>query len=60
MFLYWMIGLALWAVFLVFTTSVAASKGHSPLLWGLAACFLPFISFIIVLLLPNKKGYAVR
>jgi len=34
--------------------SIARSKGHSPLLWGLLAVFLPGITLIIVLLLPNR------
>jgi hypothetical protein len=34
--------------------SIARSKGHSPLLWGLLAIFLPVITLIIVLLLPNR------
>jgi ABC-type multidrug transport system permease subunit len=46
---------ALWVVFLTFTMQVARSKGQSPLLWGLLACFLPLISLIVVLLLPARS-----
>ena len=53
-FFWWLIFFALWVVFLMFTMSVARSKGHSPLLWGLLACFFPLISLIIVLVLPVR------
>lgn len=53
-FVWWLVVFALWVVFLTLTMSIARSKGHSPLLWGLLACFLPLITVIIVLLLPAK------
>ncbi len=53
-FLWWMLFFVLWVVFLTLTMSIARSKGHSPLLWGLLACFLPGITVIIVLLLPAR------
>jgi len=53
-FVWWLIIVFFWVIFLSFTMSVARSKGHSPLLWGLLACFLPGITLIIVLLLPNR------
>ena len=53
-FLWWLVVFALWVVFLTLTMSIARSKGHSPLLWGLLACFLPLITVVIVLLLPPK------
>jgi hypothetical protein len=53
-FVWWLIIVAFWVIFLTFTMSIARSKGHSPLLWGLLAIFLPVITLIIVLLLPNR------
>ncbi len=53
-FIWWMLFVFLWVVFLFVTMSIARSKGHSPLLWGLLACFFPLITVIIVLLLPVK------
>ena len=54
-FLWWMVFVIFWVVFLTLTMSIARSKGHSPLLWGLLACFLPGITVIIVLLLPVRS-----
>jgi hypothetical protein len=53
-FIWWLIIVALWVIFLTATMAIAQSKGHSPLLWGLLAIFLPLITVIIVLLLPNR------
>jgi hypothetical protein len=53
-FLWWLLIFFCWVVFLMFTMQVARSKGQSPLLWGLLACFLPLISLIIVLVLPAR------
>jgi phosphate starvation-inducible membrane PsiE len=53
-FLWWMVLVFLWVIFLTLTMTIARSKGHSPLLWGLLACFLPGITVIIVLLLPPR------
>lgn len=53
-FVWWLIIVAFWAIFLSVTMSIARSKGHSPLLWGLLAVFFPLITVIIVLLLPNR------
>ena len=53
-FIWWLIIAFFWVVFLYFTMSVARSKGHSALLWGLLAVFFPLITLIIVLLLPNR------
>ena len=54
-FFWWLIFFFLWVIFLALTMSIARSKGHSPLLWGLLACFLPLITVIIVLLLPARS-----
>jgi hypothetical protein len=53
-FVWWLVMAFFWVIFLYFTMSVARSKGHSPLLWGLLAVFFPVITLIIVLLLPNR------
>ena len=53
-FFWWLIFFVLWVVFLTITMSIARAKGHSALLWGLLACFLPGITVIIVLLLPDR------
>jgi hypothetical protein len=53
-FIWWLIIAFFWVIFLYFTMSVARSKGHSPLLWGLLAVFFPLITLIVVLLLPNR------
>lgn len=54
MFFIWLIAAVLWFVFLVLTGRIAASKGHSPVLWVILAIFFPIIAFVIVLLLPAK------
>jgi len=56
--LWWFLIFAMWVLFLWLTMGIAASKGHTPWLWGLLACFIPFITVIIVLLLPDKSGTA--
>ena len=54
-FFWWLIFFVLWGViFLPSPFPSARAKGHSALLWGLLACFLPGITVIIVLLLPNR------
>jgi hypothetical protein len=40
-FIWWVILAAFWVIFLFMTMSIARSKGHSPLLWGLLAVFFP-------------------
>jgi hypothetical protein len=55
-FIWWLISVALWVIFLALTMSIARSKGHSPLLWGLLAVFFPLITVIVVLLLPNRRA----
>jgi len=51
---WWLVIVFFWIVFLMLTMTIARSKGHSPLLWGLLAVFFPLITIIIVLLLPNR------
>lgn len=55
-FFWWIIIVALWVIFLTITMTIARSKGHSPLLWGLLAVFFPLITVIIVVLLPARGG----
>ncbi len=55
-FFWWIIIVAFWVIFLTLTMTIARSKGHSPLLWGLLAVFFPLITVIIVLLLPARGG----
>ena len=54
-FVGWLLAVVFWVIFLYFTMTIAARKGHSPLLWGLLAVFFPLISLIIVLLLPRRS-----
>ena len=54
-FFWWLIFVFLWVVFLYVTITIARSKGHSGLLWGILACFFPLITIIIVLLLPDRS-----
>jgi len=54
-FLWWLVIVFFWIVFLTLTMTIARSKGHSPLLWGLLAVFFPLITVIIVLLLPDRS-----
>jgi len=54
-FFWWLIFVLAWAVFLFITIVIARSKGRSALFWGILACFFPFITIIIVLLLPPRS-----
>jgi Na+-translocating ferredoxin:NAD+ oxidoreductase RnfA subunit len=53
-FFWWIVIFAFWVIFLTLTMTIARSKGHSPLLWGLLAVFFPLITVIIVLVLPDR------
>jgi hypothetical protein len=59
-FIWWLVMVVAWVVFLGLTMAIARSKGHSPLLWGILAVFLPLITVIVVLLLPNRTSSASR
>ncbi len=54
-FLWVLIAIIVDILFILITMSIAARKGHSPLLWGLLAVFLPLIALIIVLILPDRR-----
>jgi hypothetical protein len=54
-FFWWLIFVFFWVVFIYVTITIARSKGHSGLLWGILACFFPLITIIIVLLLPDRS-----
>ena len=53
-FLWWIVGVFVWALFIYFTFMLAASKGRSPLLWVILAIFFPLITIIVLLLIPSK------
>jgi uncharacterized membrane protein YhaH (DUF805 family) len=59
-FIWWLVMVVAWVVFLGLTMAIARSKGHSPLLWGILAVFLPLVTVIIVLLLPDRTRSANR
>jgi hypothetical protein len=54
-FFWWLIFFVFWLMFLTLTMTIARSKGHNPFLWGFLACFLPGITVIILLLLPDNS-----
>lgn len=54
-FMWWIIGVFLWAIFIYFTFMLAASKGRSPLLWVILAIFFPLITIIVLLVIPSKS-----
>jgi Na+-translocating ferredoxin:NAD+ oxidoreductase RnfA subunit len=54
-FLWWIVGIVLWAIFIYFTFMIAASKGRSPLLWVILAIFFPLITIIVLLIIPAKS-----
>jgi hypothetical protein len=54
-FLWWIVGVVLWAVFIYFTYMLAAAKGRSPLLWVILAIFFPLITIIVLLIIPAKS-----
>jgi hypothetical protein len=58
-FLWWIVGVALWAIFIYLTYTIAASKGRSPLLWVILAIFFPLITIIVLLLIPAKSRQPV-
>lgn len=54
-FLWWLILVFAWVIFIFITITIARSKGHSGLLWGILACFLPLITIIVLLLIPARS-----
>ena len=56
MFFVWIIGIVLYVVLVYMTATIAGSKGHSALGFGILAVFLPVIALIIAFLLPNKMA----
>ena len=54
-FFWWLIFVIAWVVFLSITIAIARSRGRSALLWAILACFLPLISIIILVLLPDRS-----
>jgi hypothetical protein len=55
-FIWWLIFIVAWVLFLFFTITVARMKGRSALVWGILACFLPLITVIVLLLLPDRSS----
>jgi hypothetical protein len=55
-FFWWLIFVAAWVIFIVFTVTVARMKGRSAVLWAILACFFPLITIIVLLLLPDRSG----
>lgn len=54
-FLWWILGVVVWALFIYFTFLLAASKGRSPLLWVVLAILFPLIAIIVLLIIPAKS-----
>ena len=52
---WWVIFVVLWALFIYFTFALAVSKGRSPFLWVILALFLPLITIILLLVLPDRS-----
>ncbi|MBE0617176.1 MAG: hypothetical protein IH608_04525 [Proteobacteria bacterium] len=52
---WWFIIVIFWVMFMYFTFMLAASKGRSPFLWVILAIFLPLITIIILLVLPDRS-----
>jgi len=52
---WWMVFVVLWVIFIYFTFVLAASKGRSPFLWVILALFLPLITIILLLVLPDRS-----
>jgi hypothetical protein len=42
-------------VLIVYTMRLAASKGHSALVWGLLEVFFPVIALAVVALMPERR-----
>jgi hypothetical protein len=52
---YWMIYVVFMVFCIWFCASVAASKGRSPVLWGILAVFFTLITLIVVLVMPSRR-----
>ena len=52
---WWIVFVVLWAIFIYFTFVLAASKGRNPLGWVILALFLPLITIILLLVLPDRS-----
>jgi Na+-translocating ferredoxin:NAD+ oxidoreductase RnfA subunit len=50
-----MVFVFLWVIFIYFTFALAVRKGRSPLLWVILALFLPLITIILLLVLPDRS-----
>jgi hypothetical protein len=52
---WWIAWVIIWALVICFTFALAVSKGRSPVLWVIPALFLPLITFILLLVLPDRS-----
>ena len=52
---WWIAWVFLWVLFIYFTFALAVSKGRSPVLWVILALFLPLITIILLLVLPDRS-----
>ena len=52
---YWLIYFIFMVFCIWFCASVAASKGRSPLLFGILAAFFTLITLIVVLVMPARQ-----
>ncbi len=52
---YWLIYFAVMLFCIWICASVAASKGRSPLLFGILAAFFTIITLIVVLVMPARR-----
>lgn len=52
--LFILIWLALEILFVGLVASLAAKKGYNPWVWGILAFFFSLLTFIIVLVLPDR------
>jgi Na+-translocating ferredoxin:NAD+ oxidoreductase RnfA subunit len=52
---WWAVFVVLWVMFIYFTFALAVSKGRSPVLWVILALFLPLITIILLLVMPDRS-----
>jgi hypothetical protein len=54
-FLSWIGIIVLWAIFLFVTFILARHRGRHAIFWVILACFLPLITIIALLILPDRS-----
>ena len=55
-FVFWLLYVFVDIALIVFTARLAASKGHSPMVWGLISIFFPVIALIIVAVMRDRRA----